>query len=154
MQCIAPTPAPRHAERVKQMAELADCGAQAFRGNTALAPWVRLPRAQRVRQALELVRKSVRYVGQQVEALTPAAETLRRGWGDCTDMAVLLGALLRALGVPVRMRLLRKPDEAKATHVAVEALSDAGVWQLQDPTPPAPWRWVPVQQPPPAVVGG
>ena len=151
--CTAPSPAPRHAERLAQMAHLADCGARGFRGNVALSSMVRLPRQQRVQAALEVVRKSVSYRGEATEVLTPAAVTLDRGYGDCTDMAILLGALLRAVGVPVRLRLLRKPNEAKATHVAAEALSELGAWQLLDPTPQPAWRWVPVTQPPPAAVG-
>lgn len=57
------------------------------------------------------VRRMIRYeaveVGPGGWIPTPADETLRRGWGDCKDMSELLAELLRAVGIPASLTLVR-----------------------------------------------
>ena len=67
-------------------------------------------RDETVRKLLYLVHKKVRYTGVEFgeAALVPAfpGETLKRGYGDCKDKALLLTAMLRAAGIPAHLALL------------------------------------------------
>jgi transglutaminase-like putative cysteine protease/Flp pilus assembly protein TadD len=60
---------------------------------------------------LGLVHREVRYTGVEFgqSSIVPRApsETLNRRYGDCKDQALLLVGLLRAVGVPARLALLR-----------------------------------------------
>jgi hypothetical protein len=66
--------------------------------------------SQKADKLLAWMRDRVRYVGVEFgdSSVIPATpdETLRRGYGDCKDQAVLLVALLRAAGLPARVALL------------------------------------------------
>lgn len=48
------------------------------------------------------VRSSIRYTGDvwETETLQPPDYTLKEGYGDCDDQAVLLASLLLAIGIP------------------------------------------------------
>jgi transglutaminase-like putative cysteine protease len=61
--------------------------------------------------------------------VTAANRTIELGYGDCDDMAVLLGAFLMSVGVPVRFRVVgfKRPQ-----HIFVEGLTEAG-WTGLDP---------------------
>jgi len=62
-----------------------------------------------------------------------ALETLKAGFGDCGEHAVLLGALLRAAGIPARVVLglvYVGPKKAYMYHAWVMAL--AGDWVFAD----------------------
>jgi len=60
------------------------------------------------------VRKDVRYTGINFGENSiiphPPGDTLKRGYGDCKDQAVLLASALRAAGVDARLALLRSGD--------------------------------------------
>lgn len=68
------------------------------------------PPAARIDKLLTWVRDRVRYVGVELgdSSIIPRSptETLRHGYGDCKDQAVLLASLLRAAGVPARVALI------------------------------------------------
>jgi transglutaminase-like putative cysteine protease len=64
-----------------------------------------------------------------------AVETLKAGYGDCGEHAVLLAAILRAAGVPARVVLglvYFGPKKAYAGHAWVMAYS-GGAWIFCDP---------------------
>jgi transglutaminase-like putative cysteine protease/tetratricopeptide (TPR) repeat protein len=67
-------------------------------------------REETIRKLLYLVHKKARYTGVEFgdAALVPAypGETLKRGYGDCKDKALLLVAMLRAAGIPAQLALL------------------------------------------------
>ena len=67
-------------------------------------------REETIGKLLYLVHKKVRYTGVEFgdAALVPAypSETLKRGYGDCKDKALLLTTMLRAAGIPAQMALL------------------------------------------------
>jgi tetratricopeptide (TPR) repeat protein len=68
------------------------------------------PVPKKVERILELVRRRVRYTGVELDtgALVPAPpdETLRRRYGDCKDLTLLLVGLLRAAGVAADLALI------------------------------------------------
>lgn len=98
---------------------------------------------------LARIGRAVRYTGIElgeggVMPRTPA-ETLKRGFGDCKDKAVLLTALLRALGIPAYVALLNagegEPDVEESlpglgafNHAIVMVPGNPAVWI--DPTDP------------------
>lgn len=64
-----------------------------------------------------------------------AVETLKAGYGDCGEHAVLLAAILRAAGIPARVvlgLLYYKPMKAFVGHAWVMAHA-AGTWSYWDP---------------------
>ncbi|MFT3775948.1 MAG: DUF3857 domain-containing protein [Minicystis sp.] len=83
---------------------------------------------------LEWIRKRVRYAGIEFgeSAIAPQrpAETLKRGYGDCKDQAVLLVGLLREAGVPARVALLRAgfDDDVRRELPALNAFNHAIVF--------------------------
>lgn len=68
-------------------------------------------RMDRIRHRLAFLHDRVRYTGVELgdAAIVPRAptQTLARGYGDCKDKATLLVALLREIGIPARVALLR-----------------------------------------------
>jgi transglutaminase-like putative cysteine protease len=86
------------------------------------------------------IRACYRYVADKLEKrYTPtfsnALETLRAGYGDCGEHAVLLGALLRALRIPARVVLglaYWKEKNGYYYHAWVMAWSH-GAWVFVDP---------------------
>jgi transglutaminase-like putative cysteine protease len=74
-----------------------------------------------------------------VKKLSPtfsnALETLEAGYGDCGEHAVLLGALLRAVGIPARavLGLVYLPGKGYYYHAWVLA-GTSGTWLFVDPT--------------------
>jgi transglutaminase-like putative cysteine protease len=65
-----------------------------------------------------------------------AVETLKAGFGDCGEHAVLLAALLRAAGIPARVilgLLYYPPKKAFVGHAWVMACNDGGQWIFCDP---------------------
>ncbi len=67
-------------------------------------------REETIRKLLYLLHKKVRYTGVEFgdAALVPTlpGETLKRGYGDCKDKALLLATMLRAAGIPAQLALL------------------------------------------------
>ena len=67
-------------------------------------------RSALVRRMVEILHKKIRYTGVEFgeSSLVPQfpSQTLKRGYGDCKDKAVLLAAMLRSAGVPASLALL------------------------------------------------
>ena len=65
-----------------------------------------------------------------------ALETLKAGYGDCGEHAVLLAALLRARGVPARVvtGLVWVPERKQYVGHAWVAVSHEGQWVFADPS--------------------
>lgn len=99
-----------------------------------------------IKAIFEWVQHSVRYTKDpfRVEVLHSARRMLELRAGDCDDMAILLGAMLEAVGHPVRL-VLTGPDPLRPllfSHVYVEAYH-RGVWIPLDATMPHPMGWAP-----------
>jgi len=99
-----------------------------------------------IKALFEWVQRNVRYTKDpsRVEVLHSARRMLELRAGDCDDMAILLGALLEAVGHPVRLVLTgRDPSRPRLfTHVYVEAYHK-GRWVPLDATMPFPMGWAP-----------
>lgn len=86
-----------------------------------------------------LVRDGVRFLREPKETFQDAYLTLYYGAGDCDDVARLVVALLRILGVRARLALLYRPGlrsssgERIPTHVSVKALV-GGRWRWLETT--------------------
>jgi transglutaminase-like putative cysteine protease len=92
------------------------------------------------------VQQNVRYTKDpfRVEVLHSARRMLELGAGDCDDMTILLGALLEAIGHPVRLVVIG-PDPRRPrffTHIYLEA-RHKGRWIPLDATMPYPLGWRP-----------
>jgi transglutaminase-like putative cysteine protease len=95
---------------------------------------------------LSWVQRNVRYTRDphKVETLHSADRMLQFRAGDCDDMAVLLGALLKSVGHPVRI-VITGPDARRPrlfSHVYLEAFH-RGKWIPLDPTMPHAMGWAP-----------
>ena len=81
----------------------------------------------------------------RVEVLHSAKRLLELRAGDCDDMAILLGAMLEAIGHPVRL-VLTGPDPLRKTSLAIF------IWRFFTKvagsrwTPPCPTRWAGPQE--------
>ena len=99
-----------------------------------------------IKALFEWVQQNVRYTKDpfRVEVLHSARRMLELRAGDCDDMTILLGAMLEAIGHPVRL-VLAGPDPLRPrlfTHIYLEAY-DKGRWIPLDPTMPYPMGWAP-----------
>lgn len=99
-----------------------------------------------VRALFAWVRRNVRYTRDifRVETLHTARRLLELKAGDCDDMTILLGAMLRATGHPVRLALVGfRPDRPHAyTHIYPE-VNVKGRWIPIDATVERPMGWAP-----------
>lgn len=72
---------------------------------------------EKVRKIYNFVTSRIRYVGFEfgIGSIRPrsAAETYASGMGDCKDIALLLVALLRSVGIDARIALVRTSDHGK-----------------------------------------
>lgn len=108
-------------------------------------------RAEAVRRVMAWVHQNVRYTGLELgeAALVPAppAETLKRRYGDCKDLSLLVTALLRAAGLDARLALVRLdwhelspevPGISQFDHAVVRVEGTPPIWiDATDPyTPP------------------
>ncbi|BDG03094.1 DUF3857 domain-containing protein [Anaeromyxobacter oryzae] len=103
-------------------------------------------RREAAQRLLDWISGKVRYtgleLGQAAIIPVPPAETLKRGYGDCKDLSLLLTGLLRALGHPAELALVRTgPDDAadlpglgEFDHVIVHVPGTPELWI--DPTDP------------------
>ncbi len=104
-------------------------------------------REEAIRRIVAWVQKNVRYTGLELgdAAIVPATpgETLKRRYGDCKDMSLLVVGLLREVGVEARLALLRTGWQEIATelpglgqfdHAIVRVEGKQPVWI--DPTDP------------------
>jgi hypothetical protein len=88
-----------------------------------------LPDAKRptIARALHaFVRDSIRYVGEGIETFQSAWQTITLGFGDCDDVARLLLALARAVGIPARLEILRRDRDGRPKHATVKLNDGAG----------------------------
>jgi transglutaminase-like putative cysteine protease len=79
-----------------------------------------------------------------VELLHSARRMLELRAGDCDDMTILLAAMLKAIGHPVRLVLVGFNPNRKTvfTHIYLEAFCK-GWWLPLDPTVNRPPGWAP-----------
>ena len=98
-------------------------------------------------QALfEWVQRNIRYTKDpfRLEVLHSARRILELRAGDCDDMTILLGALLEAIGHPIRLVIVGptplRPD--LFSHIYLEAYHK-GRWIPLDATMPFPMGWAP-----------
>jgi hypothetical protein len=99
-----------------------------------------------IKALFEWVQRNVRYTKDpyRVEVLHTARRMLELRAGDCDDMAILLGAMLEAIGHPVRL-VVTGPDPLRRrlfTHVYLEVYLK-GRWIPLDATMPFPPNWAP-----------
>jgi len=99
-----------------------------------------------IRTLFEWVKSNIRYTRDiyKVELLHSARRMLELRAGDCDDMTILLSAMLKAVGHPVRLVLVGfNPRKKKLfTHIYLEA-SYKGWWIPLDPTMNRPMGWAP-----------
>ena len=99
-----------------------------------------------IKALFEWVQRHIRYTKDtvQVEVLHSAKRMLELRAGDCDDMAILLGAMLEAIGHPVRLAL-SGPNPLRQdlfTHIYLEVFHK-GRWIPLDATMPYPMGWAP-----------
>ncbi len=99
-----------------------------------------------IKALFEWVQRNVRYTKDafRLEILHSARRMLELRAGDCDDMSILLGAMLEAIGHPVRLVIVG-PDFLRPdlfTHVYIEAYHK-GRWIPLDATMPYPMGWAP-----------
>lgn len=99
-----------------------------------------------IKALFEWVQQHIRYTKDtfQVEVLHSAKRMLELRAGDCDDMAILLGAMLEAIGHPVRL-VLSGPNPLRQdffTHIYLEVFHK-GRWIPLDATMPYPMGWSP-----------
>jgi transglutaminase-like putative cysteine protease len=99
-----------------------------------------------VKALFEWVQQNVRYTKDafRLEILHSARRMLELRAGDCDDMSILLGAMLEAIGHPVRLVIVG-PDILRPdlfTHVYIEVYHK-GRWIPLDATMPFPMGWAP-----------
>ena len=99
-----------------------------------------------IRTLFEWVKQNIRYTRDihRVELLHTARRMLDLRAGDCDDMTILLSAMLKAIGHPIRIVLVgfnpRKP--MLFTHIYLEAFCK-GRWIPLDATTSHPIGWSP-----------
>lgn len=97
-------------------------------------------RAEAVRRVMAWVHQNVRYTGLELgeAALVPAppAETLKRRYGDCKDLSLLVTALLRAAGLDARLALVRLDWHELSPEVPGISQFDHAVVRVEG-TPPS-----------------
>jgi len=99
-----------------------------------------------VKALFEWVQQNVRYTKDtfRVEVLHSARRMLELRAGDCDDFSIVLGAMLEAIGHPVRLVITgpnrRRPD--LFSHIYIEVLCD-GRWIALDATMPHAMGWAP-----------
>jgi len=99
-----------------------------------------------VRTLFEWVKRNVRYTRDihHVELLHTARRMLELRAGDCDDMTILLCAMLKSVGHPVRLVLVGfNPGKKNLfTHIYLEVFCK-GWWIPLDPTVNRPMGWAP-----------
>ena len=99
-----------------------------------------------IKALFEWVQEHIRYTRDpfRVEVLHSPRRMLQLRAGDCDDMAIVLGAMLEAVGHSVRLVLTGTDPLApdRFTHIYIEALC-RGRWVPLDATMPYPMGWAP-----------
>lgn len=108
------------------------------------------PAAQQVAALMQYINNNYRYLGDwrsSERGYIPftLAEIERNGYGDCKDLAIILTAMLKAVGIKAETALVNRGDVAPnllipgiyaPNHAIVRAEVDGNIWWL-DPTNPA-----------------
>jgi Transglutaminase-like superfamily len=99
-----------------------------------------------IKALFEWVQQNVRYTKDtfRIEVLHSAKRMLKLRAGDCDDMAILLGAMLEAIGHPVRL-VITGADPLRQdlfSHIYLEVFHK-GRWIPLDATMPYPMGWAP-----------
>jgi Transglutaminase-like superfamily len=99
-----------------------------------------------IKAVFEWVQQKIRYTKDtvRVEVLHSARRMLELRAGDCDDFSILLGAMLEAIGHPVRL-ILTGPDPLRQdlfSHIFVEVFCKSR-WIPLDATMPYPMGWAP-----------
>jgi hypothetical protein len=99
-----------------------------------------------IKALFEWVQQHIRYTKDtfQVEVLHSARRMLELRAGDCDDMTILLGAMLEAIGHPVRLVIIGSDPlrQDLFTHIYLEVFHK-GRWIPLDATMPHPMGWGP-----------
>jgi transglutaminase-like putative cysteine protease len=99
-----------------------------------------------IRSLFEWVKCNIRYTRDiyRVELLHTARRMIELRAGDCDDMTILLSAMLKSIGHPVRLVLVGFNPQKKNlfTHIYLEAFYK-GWWIPLDPTVKRPMGWAP-----------
>jgi hypothetical protein len=79
-----------------------------------------------IRAVSQAVKRRVRFVRDpyRIEALQDADDTLTLGSGDCDDLAILAGAALQSVGVPIQLEVVGMSE--RPSHVYLTAKSRTG----------------------------
>jgi len=74
------------------------------------------------------VQERIKYIDDvdQIETIQDAHVTLTNGFGDCDDMVILLGSLLRAVGFPVAIVAAQMTGFEDYNHVYLMTYTDQG----------------------------
>jgi hypothetical protein len=99
-----------------------------------------------IKALFEWVQQNVRYTKDtfRIEVLHSARRMLKLRAGDCDDIAILLGAMLEAIGHPVRL-VITGADPLRQdvfSHIFLEVFHK-GRWIPLDATMPYPMGWAP-----------
>lgn len=83
------------------------------------------------------IQSRVRYVNDplSLEIFTQIPELLKRGYGDCDDLAAMVAALFGAVGIPVRCRVIKTRNTEGWSHIYPIAFLD-GAWRAFDASVP------------------
>lgn len=90
----------------------------------------------------EWVKRSIRYTKDPVtkETLYPPLELLKLRAGDCDDIAMLMGAIMIALGYPARLVTIaaspENPEEFSHVYLEAEVPPGSGQWVAMDAARP------------------
>ncbi|MCI0695249.1 transglutaminase-like domain-containing protein [candidate division KSB1 bacterium] len=99
-----------------------------------------------IRTLFEWVKNNIRYTRDihRVELLHTPRRMLELRAGDCDDMTILLAAMIKSIGHPVRLVLVGfNPQKKKLfTHIYLEAFCK-GWWIPLDATVNRPMGWAP-----------
>lgn len=97
--------------------------------------------AGEARALFRFVQRKIRYVREGAETLQIPEATLQLRAGDCDDMVILLGALLRSVGLQVAL-VVGGYAKDQYSHVWLRVMVN-GRWVPMDPTEPHPMGWEP-----------
>lgn len=99
------------------------------------------------------VKGNIRYTRDvaEVEALQTPPVTLARGQGDCDDQALLVGALLQAIGFPVRYVAFALQAPGEFEHVYAEVKLGTRWYGMETTEPDAFFGWTPQTPYPPMI---
>jgi predicted transglutaminase-like cysteine proteinase len=99
-----------------------------------------------VKAVFNWMRANVRYVRDihSIDTFATAARTIEARAGDCDDYTITMGALLMALGFPVRTKTIRTTDSSDWNHIYLQVGLPPGKptkWMSLDASVPRPAGW-------------